>query len=208
MMQEAFQSVLIAATASLLLLTQSNSLRAQSLSNIRVGDTSSALSTLGQVSVSDSYKGMDLRKWVLPNGNELSATISPNGHIVYLESDWGNQNDDPACDLLGLHFGLTTLSEIRRRFGSNGFGFKDRGYVVKIEDSVVMINSYEVGTLVITFYTKISRQDYSRMRAAGSNPSPADYARLDAISIADPNYAKSEWGDRVYDPKYKKIEWK
>ena len=33
-------------------------------------------------------------------------------------------------------------------------------------------------------------------------------AKLEAISLANPGYAKSEWGDRVYDPAYKKIEWK
>jgi hypothetical protein len=36
----------------------------------------------------------------------------------------------------------------------------------------------------------------------------AEHAELDAITIADAEYAKSEWGDRIYDPKYKKIEWK
>ena len=71
-----------------------------------------------------------------------------------------------------------------------------------------MMNAYEVGTLVITFFTKITLQDHSQMKATGSNPSPADYAKLDAISIADDAYAKNEWGDRVYDPAYKKIEWK
>ncbi len=71
-----------------------------------------------------------------------------------------------------------------------------------------MMNSWEVGTAVITFYTKISRQQYSRAKASGLNPSPADYAKLDAISIADAAYAKSEWGDRIYDPQYKRIEWK
>ena len=71
-----------------------------------------------------------------------------------------------------------------------------------------MMNSYEVGTVIITFYTKISPQEYFTNKSSGTNPSPADYAKLDAISIADAGYAKNEWGDRVYDPQYKKIEWK
>jgi hypothetical protein len=177
-------------------------------SALRIGDPSSKLSTLGQAAASDSYKGMVVRKWVLPNENELSVTTNSNGNIVYLESDWGGKDNDPACGLSGLRFGLTTLSELRKRFGSNGFGFKDRGSIIDTEDGVVMMNAYEVGTLVITFFTKITLQDHSQMKATGSNPSPADYAKLDAISIADDAYAKNEWGDRVYDPAYKKIEWK
>jgi hypothetical protein len=204
----AIRAAVIVATAFLLGLARPGVSSAQSLSSLRIGDSLSKLSSLGPVSDSGSYKGMELRKWVLPNGNELSVTIGSNGHIVYLESDWDGKNDDPACDLPGLHFGVTTLSELRKRFGSNGFGFKERGPGVKTEDGFVMMNSWEVGTVVITFYTKIEADEYDRVKATGANPSPADYARLDAISIADADYAKSEWGDRVYDPQYKKIEWK
>lgn len=71
-----------------------------------------------------------------------------------------------------------------------------------------MMNSYEAGNLVITFYTEISRADELRMRASANSESLADYARLDAISIAANEYARSEWGEPVYDPAYRKIEWK
>jgi hypothetical protein len=71
-----------------------------------------------------------------------------------------------------------------------------------------MMNTWEVGKVVITFYTKVGQQEYDRMKASGLNSSPADYAKLNAISIADADYAKSEWGDRIYDPQYKKIEWR
>lgn len=202
------KNTLAAITLFLCLFAQWNTMGAQSLSTLRIGDPSSRLSTLGQAMASDSYKGMDVRKWVLPNGNELSATTSSTGRIVYLESDSGSKNDDPACDIPGLHFGLTTLSELRKRFRSNGFGFKDRPSVIETADGVVMVNAYEVGTVVVTFFTKISLQDHSQMQASGANSSAADYAKLDAISIADAGYAKSEWGDLVYDPQYKSAEWK
>lgn len=71
-----------------------------------------------------------------------------------------------------------------------------------------MMNSYEAGGVVVTFYRKIKQGEFSRLKASGANPSVADYARLDAISIADDEYATSEWGERVYDPAYKKTEWK
>jgi hypothetical protein len=55
-------------------------------------------------------------------------------------------------------------------------------------------------------FIKINREEFSRVKASEANPSPADYAKLDAISITDDGYAKNEWGDRVYDPAYKKID--
>jgi hypothetical protein len=202
----AVQTVVIA--AFLVVLARPELSAAQSLSSLRIGDPPSKLSSLGPASDLGTYKGMKLRKWVLPSGNELSVTTGPNGQIVFLESDWDGKNDDPACDLPGLHFGATTLSELRKRFGSNGFGFENRPPSIKIADGVVMINSWEVGTVIVTFYTRIGLQDADRMKASQSNPSPADYAKLDAISIADAYYAKGEWGERIYDPQYKKIEWK
>ena len=60
-----------------------------------------------------------------------------------------------------------------------------------------MMNSYEVGTVVVTFYTTISRSDYSQVKVAGNSSPLADYAKLAAISIADNGYAESEWGERV-----------
>ena len=204
----AVQAVVSVTTAFILGLAWPDSSAAQSLSSLRIGDPQSKLSSFGPASDSASYKTMEMRKWVLPSGNELSVTTGSNGEIVYLESDWDGKNDDPACDLPGLHFGVTTLSELRKRFGSNGFEFKDRGPGIKTEDGFVMMNTWEVGKVVITFYTKIGQQEYDRMKASGLNPPPADYAKLDAISIADAGYAKSEWGERIYDPQYKKIEWK
>jgi len=204
----AVRTAIIVAMAFLATLVKPDLSLAQSLSSLRIGDPLSKLASLGPVSDSGTYKGMELRKWVLHTGNELSVTFGSSGQIVYLESDWDGKNDNPACDLPGLYFGATTLSELRKRFGSNGLEFKDRPPAITTEDGVVMINSWEVGSVVITFYTRIGLHDYDRMKASGLNPPPADYAKLDAISIADAGYAKSEWEERIYDPQYKKIEWK
>jgi hypothetical protein len=182
---------------------------AQSLSGLSIGGPSTTLSRLGPAAETDSYKGMTVKRWHLPNGNELSVTVSADGKIAYVESDWDGKSDDTASDLQGLHFGRTTLTELRKRFGSNGFGYKSRGSVVETQDGIVMMNSYDAGGVVITFYTKVNREEFARVKASGVDASPADYAKLDAISITDEAYAKKDqWGDRVYDPAYKKIDWK
>jgi hypothetical protein len=181
---------------------------AQSLFGLRIGEPSTTLSRLGPAADTCNYKEMVIKRWDLPDGNGLSVTLGVDSKIAYLELDWGGKSDDPGIDLQGLHFGATSLNDLRKRFKSNGFEYQDRGSVADTQDGVVMLNSYEVGGAVITFYTKVSASEFSRAKASGANPSPADYAKLDAISIADDRYAKSEWGDRAYDPAYKNPDWK
>lgn len=66
-----------------------------------------------------------------------------------------------------------------------------------------MLNSYEIGDVIVTFYTKTLKTI-----STDSHTPIADNAKLDAISITDNNYARDEWGKRIYDPAYKKAEWK
>ena len=182
---------------------------AQSLASLHIGDPASNLTHLGPAAETGSYLGMEVEKWILPNGNELSATVNSNRRIVFLESDFDGKSNDPSCDLPGLKFGVTTLAQLRKRLGSNGFGFQNRPGVVPTEDGVILVNSYEIGKTIVTFYTKAHPQVHLQVKASDPNFSPADYSKLDAISLADPSYAKNAgWGDKIYDPQYKKAEWK
>lgn len=208
-----FPNALMAATTLLIALVQPHALRAQALLGLRVGDTPSKLSKFGPVSGEDVYKGMDIFRWILPNHNSLMATVDREGEIVYLESDWGGKSDATGCDLAGLKFGVTTLADLVTRLGSNGFSFKTRPHSRPTNDGVVLLNSYEVENVVLTFYTRISGADYAKVRAAeAANPdgaaTDAGYARLEGISMANAAYAKSEWGARVPNPAYKKVDWK
>lgn len=180
----------------------------QSLLNLRIGDDVSRLTLLDiKPSTVDTYKSFSVRKWTLSTGNDLSVTTSSSGGIVYLESDWNGRTADSACDLPGLKFGVTTLGDLRKRFGSNGFGFEHRPAIIQLQDGIAMTNSYEVGTNIVTFITKVGTE-FLRLKESGQSGSIADHASLDAISIAAVGYAKDEWGDRIYDPNYKKIDWK
>ena len=180
--------------------------RAQSLSSLHIGDASTKLSTFGKPASTEPDKDTIIRRWTLANGNDLSVTTDKGGSIVFLESDWNHRDADTGCDLAWLRFGATTLTEIRKRFGSNGFAFKEQAGQLLAEDGAVMLNSYEVGDAVITFYNKVSNAEVATLDADGSS-SIADHARLDAITISSQRYAKAQWGERVYDPQYKKIKW-
>jgi hypothetical protein len=185
-----------------------HTLEAQAIWDRHVGETPSTLSKLGPVSGIEKYKGNDVFRWVLPNRNQLMATVDPEGEIVFLESDWGGKNNETGCDLAGLKFEETTLADLQKRFGSNGLRFKQRPRRRNTDDGVMLLNSWETGDVVVTFYTHISAADYARAQAAGAADASAANAKLEGISLANASFARSEWGDRVYDRVYKKIEWK
>jgi hypothetical protein len=211
-LKRSFPVGLMVVTILLIALVQPNALPAQSLLHISVGDTPSKLSRFGPVSGEDKYKGMDLFRWILPNRNVFTTTVDREGEIVFLESDWGGKSDETGCDLAGLKFEVTTLAEMEKRFGSNGFAFKKRPHVTRTDDGIMLLNSWEVDNVVITLYTRISGVDYDKAQAAGANgggSTPgAEFARLEGISMANAAYAKSEWGDRIPNPAYKKVDWK
>jgi hypothetical protein len=175
MITKSVAPIALGAAAFLLRMNLATSLHAQSLASIRVGQPSSKLSALGPASASDTYKGMEVSKWVLPTGSDFSAAIGSSGQIVYAELDWGGKGDTPECDLSGLRFGITTLSELRKRFGSNGFAFKGRPASIETHDGLAMLNSYQAGAVVVTFYTKINAHERSRVNGLESNSSPAEW---------------------------------
>jgi hypothetical protein len=200
---------LLVTAAFLFGLSQANRATAQSVSSIHIGDPASQLTKFGPASETSSDMGMQSQKWSLPDGDQLSATVDSTGRIVYLEADWTGKGNSTACDLPGLNFGVTTLAQIRTRLGSNGFGFQNRAGVIPTGMGVVMLNSYQVGKVIVTFYTKVDEQKYLLMKNSDPNSSISDYATLEAISLADLNYVKAAgWGDLIYDPGYKDVEWK
>ncbi len=173
-----------------------------SLFGLRIGDPLSSVSRIGRAPDSQSQSGQYVvLKWVFANGDLLIVWGSPNDSIVYVESDWNQARPSEPSDFSSLTFGRTTLNDLRRRFGSDGFAFARHGGIVKVSDGVVVINSYEAGSTVATFVTK------APSRAIGSGAEIASAAVLAAMSIAAPEYANSEWGARAYDSKYHPIEW-
>jgi hypothetical protein len=202
-------SALIAAVVVLIAGGQLNALHAQTLFGVPVGGTASRLSQFGPVSGEDKYRGMDVYRWIFPNKNQFTATVDAEGEIVYLESDWFGASDDTGCDLKGLKFGVTTLADLRKRFGSDGFTFRGRRGSIQAPDGVALLYSWEVDKEIVTFYAKISTEDNARVRAEGSKETVADYAKLYAISMASAGYARNEWGARIAEPSPpKKMVWK
>jgi len=200
----------LAATAFSLALIQPAPLHAQALFDVVIGSTASSLSRFGPVVGTAKYRTMDVYRWTLPNKNQFMATVSPEGEIVFAESDWfgASASDDTGCDLKELKFGVTTLADLRKRLGSDGFTFRGRRSGIPTQDGLALMYSWEVDKVIVTFYAKISTEDNARVHAEGSKETDADYAKLYAVSIANAAYARAEWGARIGQPATTKTVWK
>lgn len=149
-------------------------------------------------------------KWNLPGGNALSVTSSPeSGRIVYMESDWGGDPTSAATDVPGMIFGVTTLADIRKKFGSNGFAFKANfGQVTS--DNLVSFNCYQIDgnpDLIAVFVTTLPIKDIPVV--AGEPKPDLGQGHLDAVILASLAYLKEIWGeDRVFDATYHPVAWK
>lgn len=99
--------------------------RMPSLSGIHLGENIAAISRIGIAPSAKNQVGPEtIIKWGFRLGNELSVTAMTNtGKIVYIEYDWGGDSRVSLTDFPNLQFGTTTLSQIREKFGSNGFTF-------------------------------------------------------------------------------------
>ena len=85
--------------------------------------------------------GFPAMRWVLPDGSAVAVTARPDTRlVVFVEHDGSGDAAGPV-GIAGLRFG-TTLDDIRRRFGSNGYGFASNGETIA-NDSLVGVNCYE-----------------------------------------------------------------
>ena len=184
---------------------------AQALAGFSVGDDLAAAKKAHAPPAAESTLGAyAVAKWSLPHGAEVSVTAAPqSGRIVYVESDWGGDAAGAASEVPGLTFGVTALNDIRRKFQSNGFGFKSN-VVRVIGPDVVSFNAYQIkgrGDLVAVFVTRLP---ISSIPMVDGKPAPQlGKGRLDAVILADLAYLQEIWGqDRLFDPTYQPVEWK
>jgi hypothetical protein len=119
-----------------------------------------------------------------------------------MENDWlqDAQNRQPLFS--EFSFGKTTLSDIRSKFGTNGFTYKSRGpFTTKTH--LIMFNCFEFDSPnneILVTITKVALNE----NVTADNL--ASKSKLDALIIADKNYLDETWGKgKVLDKNYKKI---
>jgi hypothetical protein len=170
-----------------------------SMLELKIGDSQKLLN---KIKLEVVAKDGNMIKFKTDNGNDFSITCQ-NGQIVYMENDW-LQNPKARKPLFSdFQFGQTSLRDIRKKFGTNGFVYNTRGTFTTDED-LIAFNCFEFDTPnneILVTITKVS------LTAQISEENVADKLKLDAIILADKTYLDQEWGaEKMYDKNYKKIK--
>ena len=173
---------------------------------IKIGAPIRSLQFLDQRQVARSGDGkIKMVKWCLPNSNELSVTYdSEQDRIVYVELDWSSTPDGVNTGIDGLLFGVSTLSNIRTKYKSNGFAYRAHA-MFSTQQGILNFNAFELSrtpTIVVVFISLLD--DASSLKNLPEEIALTrigSLCRLEAIAVADESYLDQIWGhEKIYDP--------
>jgi len=130
---------------------------AQNLSGIYIGDYSSVLNKIEGEKIAENTLGhYFVTKYRLTTGNELSITVDPDTkRIVYMENDWGSLPLGKISDYPDFVFGETRLNDIRKKLGSAGIAYDHRPPAIRMNDEVIMTNTYQISGVLVTFFANL-----------------------------------------------------
>ena len=169
-----------------------------SMMGVKIG---SSKQTLNKIALTVKGREDNMIKYTTANGNDFSVTTEQ-GRVVFMENDW-LQNPAASQPLFSsFEFGKTSLRDIRKTMGTNGFTYTQRNSFTT-ETEIVEFNCFEFDSPnneVLVTITKAALQDHL------TEANVADHLKLDALIITNKAYLDKTWGkEKVYDPNYKKI---
>jgi hypothetical protein len=174
-----------------------------SMVGIKINDNENLIDKINLKVIGNETNGkIHMIKYRTENGNDLAITLKK-GKVVYMENDWLHDNFGKQPLITNFQFGITSLREIRKTFGTNGFGFKKRGPFTT-ETDLIEFNCFEVASPnneVLVTITKVS------LNANVTEENVSDSLKLESIIIANNAYLEELWGkEKLYDNNYKKIK--
>ena len=128
-----------------------------SMLGIKIGDTKASLE---KIKLKVEAKDDEMIKYRTDDGNDLSVTLNQ-GKIVYMENDWLQDTNARKPLYTDFQFGQTSLREIRKKFGTNGFTYKTRRAFTTKTD-LIGFNCFELespNNKVLVVITKISLKE-------------------------------------------------
>jgi len=143
-------------------------------------------------------------KFRTENGNDLSFTMKK-GKIVYMENDWLHEANGKKPLFSGFRFGETSLRDIRKTLGTNGFTHTDHAAFTS-ETELIEFNCFEFDSPNNEIFATVTT---CPLDTSITESTIADSLKLAAVIICDKGYLDNIWGEKkVYDDKghYKKIK--
>lgn len=170
-----------------------------SMLNIKIGSPQSGLKN---IKLEEVAKDGGMVKYRTKNRNDFSIT-AVDGKVAFMENDWLQDASAKTSLLPGFTFGETSLKDIRKKFGTNGFSYTNMSGGAT-ETHVIQLNCFEFDSPnneVLVTITKVA------LDAGANEDNVSSLLKLDALIIADKAYLDEIWGsEKVYDPNYKKIK--
>lgn len=170
-----------------------------SMLKIKIGSPEADLKKL---KLEETAREDGMIKYRTENGNDFSVTTQ-NGKVVYMENDWMQDPKGTKTLLPWFKFGATTLKDIRKKFGTNGFTYKNVNNITT-DTHLVLFNCFEIDSdnnEVLVTITKIPLSEKV------TEDTVAEKAKLEALIVADKTYLESLWGEeKALDKNYKKVK--
>lgn len=170
-----------------------------SMLTIKIGSPESELK---KIKLEEIAREDGIVKFRIEDGNDFSVTTE-NGKVVFMENDWMQNPKSSKTLLPWFKFGITSLKDIREKFGTNGFIHKNASYI-QTDTHLIMFNCFALDSAnneVLVTITKIS------MDSKPTEETIAENLKLEALIIADSKYLDRIWGEeKTFDTNYKKVK--
>jgi hypothetical protein len=171
-----------------------------SMLGIKIHENASALKN---VKLEVVAKEKTMMKFRTANGNDFSVTTK-NGKIVYMENDWLQGESGKTPLFSNFRFGETSLHDIRKAFGTNGFTHKNHE-AFSTDKEVIEFNCFEIDSPNKEIFATVTTVPIA---AKVNEENVADSLKLAAVILCDKAYLDEIWGkQKLYDSgNYKKIK--
>jgi hypothetical protein len=145
---------------------------------------------LDKIELTETATEKNRNTYRLIDGNNFSITLD-NGKVVMLENDWMHKQKCTKPLISKFVFGKTTLTDIKKEFGTNGFGYFEN-FSKTSEADVVNITCFNVQSQGEEVLVVITRAPFR----ASVTRDIESYQMLESIILADKKYLDKLWGKK------------
>lgn len=170
-----------------------------SMLGLKIGASEKAIET---ISLKVDEKFDELIKYKTLDNNDFFVALK-DGKIVSMENVWLGDSKATKPLYSDFQFGQTSLKDISKKFGSEGYQYKMPDDVVNPDGSTIQLNYFEFDSPNNEVFVTVTKQ--AQTLNTNEDVPLANY-KLIAIIIANKTYLDAQFGtEKIFDKNYKKI---